>query len=45
MKFDATTIAYVNRRTAEGRSLREIRRCITRFTARQLFRKLPALLT
>jgi transposase len=45
MMFDPTTIAYVERRTAEGKTLREIRRCIKRFIARQLFRKLPALLT
>lgn len=45
MSSDPTTIAYVERRTAEGKTLREIRRCIKRFIARQLFRQLPDLLT
>ena len=45
MTFDATTIAYVERRTAEGKTLRDIRRCIKRFIARQLFRQLRTLLT
>jgi transposase len=31
---------YVTRRTAEGKGRREIRRCLTRATARQLFRLL-----
>ena len=34
------TKRYVTRRTAEGKSRREIRRCLTRATARQLFRLL-----
>jgi transposase len=34
------TKRYVARRTAEGKSRREIRRCLTRATARQLFRLL-----
>jgi transposase len=45
MAHDPATIAYVERRTAEGKTLRDIRRCIKRFIVRQLFRKLPALLT
>lgn len=45
MTHDPATIAYVERRTAEGKTLREIRRCIKRFIIRQLFRKLPTLLT
>lgn len=45
MRFDPETIAYVERRTAEGKTLREIRRCIKRFIARQLFRQLQTLLT
>lgn len=45
MMFDATTKEYVERRTKEGKSFREIRRCIKRFIARQLFRKLQTLLT
>jgi hypothetical protein len=34
------TKRYVARRTAEGKSRREIRRCLTRATARQPFRLL-----
>ena len=44
MTYDLATIAYVERWTKEGKTLREIRRCIKRFIARQLFRKVPALL-
>ncbi|MCG2621237.1 IS110 family transposase [Arthrobacter sp. I2-34] len=44
MMFDPATKEYVTRRTAEGKSLREIRRCLKRFIARQLFRKLQTLL-
>lgn len=44
MSFDATIIAYVERRTIEGKTLRDIRRCIKRFIARQLFRQLRTLL-
>ena len=35
MMFDASTKEYVERRTAEGKNLRENRRCIKRFIARQ----------
>ena len=45
MMFDPETKDYVALRTAEGKSLREIRRCLKRFIARQLFRKLQTLLT
>jgi transposase len=34
---DARTRAYIERRTAEGKSRREIRRCLKRYIARQLF--------
>jgi transposase len=34
------TRAYVARRTAEGKSPREIRRCIKRYIARELYRTL-----
>lgn len=44
MMFDATTIAYVERRTSGGKTLRDIRRCIKRFIARQLSRQLQTLL-
>jgi transposase len=38
-----TTRAYVQRRTAEGRTKREIRRCLKRYIARQLYRQMWAL--
>ncbi|GAA5189654.1 IS110 family transposase [Arthrobacter gyeryongensis] len=41
---DPATRAYIERRTAEGRSLREIRRCLKRFIARQIFRQLQTLM-
>lgn len=44
MQFDAATKEYVQRRTAEGKTLREIRRCLKRSIARQLFRKLQTLM-
>jgi len=43
MRQDSETIAYVERRTAEGKSIREIKRCLKRYVARQLFRQLEAL--
>ncbi len=45
MMFDPQTQDYVQRRTAEGKTRREVRRCLKRFIARQLFRKLQTLLT
>ena len=36
------TRAYVDRRTAEGKSRREIRRCLKRYIARELYRALTA---
>jgi transposase len=36
MRSDPATRAYVVRRRAEGKSKREIRRCIKRYIARQL---------
>jgi len=35
MRMDPRTRAYVERRTAEGRTLREIRRCLKRYPARE----------
>jgi hypothetical protein len=32
--------AYVARRTAEGKTTREIRRCLKRYIARELYRQL-----
>jgi transposase len=42
MRTDPATTAYVVRRRAEGKSDREIRRCIKRYIARQPFRALTA---
>ena len=43
MTHDPATRAYVERRRAEGRTTREIRRCLKRYLARQLYRTLNAL--
>jgi transposase len=40
MRSDPTTKAYVARRRAEGKPKREIRRCLKRYIARQLYRTL-----
>ena len=40
MRRDPRTIAYLERRRAEGLSDREIRRCLKRYIARELFRTL-----
>lgn len=45
MRMDPRTRAYVARRTAEGRTLREIRRCLKRYLARQIYRQLNAATT
>ena len=45
MRQDEATQAYVARRTAEGKSTREIKRCLKRYVARQLFRELEGLPT
>lgn len=45
MRCDRATIDYVARRRAEGKTDREIRRCIKRYIARQLYRALNAALT
>ena len=39
------TRAYVARRTAEGKTTREIRRCLKRYIARELYRTLTAAMT
>ncbi|MGH7692358.1 MAG: IS110 family transposase [Candidatus Dormibacteria bacterium] len=41
MTFDPATRAYVARRSAEGRSKREIIRMLKRYVARQVYRHLP----
>jgi transposase len=45
MRHDPATIAYVQRRRAEGKTTPEIRRCLKRYIARQLYRQLTAALT
>lgn len=45
MIFDPQTQDYVKRRTAEGKTTREVRRCLKRSIARHLFKKLRTLLT
>jgi transposase len=40
MRSHPPTIAYVRRRVAEGKSTREIRRCLKRYIAREIFRHL-----
>jgi transposase len=43
MRQDPATKAYLQRRLAEGRTVRDIKRCLKRYIARQLFRQLEAL--
>lgn len=43
MRQDPTTRAYVARRKTEGKSIREIKRCLKRYVARSLFRHLESL--
>ena len=40
MRVDPETKAYVQRRRAEGKTDREIKRCLKRYVTRQLFRQL-----
>ena len=40
IRYDASTRAYVQRRTAQGKTPREIKRCLKRYVARELFRLL-----
>jgi hypothetical protein len=42
MQHDPETLAYVARRRQQGKSDREIRRCLKRYLARRLFRLLNA---
>jgi transposase len=42
-KHHAPTVAYVDRRLREGKSVREAIRCLKRYLARQLFRVLEAM--
>ena len=45
MRSCPTTQAYVARRTAEGKNPKEIRRCLKRYIARQLYRTLATAMT
>lgn len=42
MRTDPATRAYIQRRLAEGKTSKEIRRCLKRYTSRQIFRTLTA---
>ena len=42
MRTDPATQAYIDRRLAEGKTAKEIRRCLKRYVARQIFRTLTA---
>jgi transposase len=42
MAFDARTIEYVEKRQADGRTKKEIRRCVKRYLARRIYRTLNA---
>lgn len=42
MRTDPATRAYIERRLAEGKTTKEIRRCLKRYTSRQVFRTLAA---
>jgi transposase len=44
MRCDPATVAYAARRRAQGKTDREIRRCVKRYIARQLYRTLTAAL-
>jgi transposase len=43
MRQDPETKIYVQRRLVEGKTIREIKRCLKRYVARQLFRQLESL--
>ena len=45
MRDCPATKAYIARRTAEGKTIREIKRCLKRYIARQLYRALTATMT
>jgi transposase len=40
LRYDPATKAYAERRTKEGKSPREIKRCLKRYVARQIYRQL-----
>ncbi len=43
LRVDPATQAYAERRLAEGKSMREIRRCLKRYVAREIFRMLESM--
>jgi transposase len=43
LRYDPTTRAFAQRRRAQGKTDREIKRCLKRYIARQLYRQLEAL--
>ena len=45
MRSCPTTQAYIARRTAQGKTPKEIRRCLKRYIARQLYRTLATAMT
>jgi hypothetical protein len=45
MRYCARTRAYVARRTAEGKTKREIMRCLKRYVAREVYATILADLT
>lgn len=45
MMTDATTKAYIERRTNEGKTRREIHHCLKRFITRSIYRSLATLVT
>jgi transposase len=42
LRYDPATRAYAARRRAQGKTNREIKRCLVRYVARQLYRRLQA---
>ena len=42
LRFDPDTRAYADRRRAEGKTDREIKRCLKRYIARELYRRLES---
>ena len=45
MRDCPATQAYIARRTAEGKTIREIKRCLKRYITRELYRTLTATMT
>jgi hypothetical protein len=42
LRYEPATRAYAQRRRAEGKTHREIRRCLVRYVARHLYQQLEA---